>query len=257
MFRNVMDKSSSKIIVNADDFGLTPGVSAGIFYAHQHGILTSTTAMVNTEFSRESLEEVKRCPNLGVGLHLVLDDGQPVSSSVRSLTDHSGNFLKGKSLIKSAGKQDIKEELEAQLDLLYRWDIDVTHIDSHHHMHLHIPDALEAVMEVAQIHCLPVRSFTDTDLTGGVITTDFLHYDFYGEKNISLEYLMRKFAVLQPGVTEIMCHPAFMDSWLNKKSSYNSTRIKELEILVNSKIKNRIKDYAIDLIHYGGVVNER
>ncbi|ASK63871.1 carbohydrate deacetylase [Virgibacillus phasianinus] len=251
-----MKKFSSKIIVNADDFGLSPGVTAGILYAHHHDILTSTTAMVNTEFSRESLEDVKRYPRLGVGLHFVLDAGQPISSSVRSLTNHTGNFLKGKTLIEHAKKVDIKEELKAQLDLLYMRDIDVTHIDSHHHMHLHIPCAMEAVIEIAQIYDLPVRSFTETRLPGELISTDFLHYDFYGNESVTPEYLMNILSELQPGITEIMCHPAFMDPWLTKKSSYNYTRTKELEILVNNKIKNWIKKHSIDLIHYGGIANE-
>ncbi|WP_077329035.1 ChbG/HpnK family deacetylase [Virgibacillus siamensis] len=247
---------SSRLIVNADDFGLTPGVSAGILYAHQHGILTSTTAMVNTEFSKESLEEVKRYPDLGVGLHLVLDAGQPISTSVSSLTDNRGEFLKGRELIESAKRQDIKDELEYQLELLLRSGVDVTHIDSHHHMHLHIPCGMEAVVEVAETYKLPVRSFSDSVLPGSVLTSDYFHYDFYGDNYVSPEYLLNLFSGLQPGVTEIMCHPAFLDSWLSNKSSYNFTRMKELNILVNSKIKNWIDEHAVDLIHYGGLVDE-
>lgn len=251
-----MDKSlSRKLIINADDFGITPGVSAGILYAHQHGILTSTTAMVNTEFSKQSLAEAKRYPDLGLGLHFVLDAGRPVFSGNSSLTDHTGHFLKGKSLMASARKCDLKDELKAQLDLLYKWYGNVTHIDSHHHMHLHIPDALEAVLEVAESYQIPVRTFSETTLTENVLTTDFLYYDFYGEENVSVAYLLDTFSSLKPGTTEIMCHPAFLDSWLNRASSYNFTRSKELEILVDNRVSEWLKNHSIHLIHYGGVQN--
>lgn len=53
-----------------------------------------------------------------------------------------------------------------------------------------------------------------------------------------------------------MCHPAFMDSWLSG-SSYNSSRMKELEILVDSEVKNSIRDHSLELIHYGGIANGR
>ncbi|WP_100011573.1 ChbG/HpnK family deacetylase [Lentibacillus sediminis] len=249
--------TSKQLIINADDFGLTPGVTAGILYAHQRGILTSTTAMVNTPFAKASLGEARSFPDLGIGLHFVLDAGRPISSNPKSLIGLNGCFLKGKELMVSAEKQDIKEELLAQLELLYEWNGTVTHIDSHHHMHLHIPAATEAVLEVAECFKLPVRSFSDTDFPGDTVTCDHFHYSFYGEEHVSADHLTGIFANIASGLTEVMCHPAFMDSWLGEISSYNSPRMQELEILVNSKVKNSIRDNSLELVHYGGVANER
>ncbi|MBY7144357.1 ChbG/HpnK family deacetylase [Virgibacillus sp. NKC19-3] len=249
-----MNKSSSKqLIINADDFGLTPGASAGILYAHRHGILTSTTAMVNTAFSKQSLTEAKSYPDLGIGLHFVLDAGRPIFSHNSSLTDHRGHFLKGRSLIDAAKTWDIKDELKAQLELLHEWYGNVTHIDSHHHMHLHIPDALEAVIEVAERYQLPVRTFSETAVIGKGRTTDYFHYDFYGEENVSVAYLLAIFSNIKPGTTEVMCHPAFLDAWLRRVSSYDFTRMKELEILVDNKVQEWLNDHSIHLIHYGGL----
>ncbi|SDJ97917.1 chitin disaccharide deacetylase [Sediminibacillus albus] len=242
-----------KLIINADDFGLSPGVTAGILYAHKYGVLTSTTAMVNTEFARESLEEAKRYPKLGIGLHFVLDAGRPLSASARSLVDQKGDFLTGQSLIESANKQDVKSELEAQLHFLLEQGIKVTHLDSHHHMHLHIPCALEAMLEVAESYQLPIRAFSDTKLPDQIAAADNFHYDFYGEEHVTSDYLLQLCAALQPGVTEIMCHPAFMDTWLEKKSSYQFTRTKELEILTSSRLKEWLKQHKVGLIHYGGL----
>lgn len=246
-----MSDRLTRLIVNADDFGLSPGVSAGILYAHKYGILTSTTAMVNTDFSKQSIKEAKSFPNLGIGLHLVLDAGRPISSSVNSLTDDKGSFLKGQALIGSAKKTDVKRELEAQLSLLYKWGVEVTHIDSHHHMHIHIPCAMEAVQEIASRYKLPVRSFSETELPGDVLTTDHFCKNFYGEENVSPDFLLEMFSSLEPGVTEMMCHPAFIDSWLSRNSSYTVTRMKELETLVDSKMMKWVKEHSIELSHYG------
>ncbi|MBP1971553.1 putative glycoside hydrolase/deacetylase ChbG (UPF0249 family) [Virgibacillus natechei] len=247
-----MNKSTTKVIINADDYGLTPGVSSGILYGHQKGIITSTTAMVNTEFAKQSVEDAmtEEYGNLGIGLHLVLDMGQSVSSSVNSLTDHRGFFLKGEELVQSATKRDVKIELEAQLDLLYKWGINVTHIDSHHHMHLHIPCALEAVGEVAEEYKLPIRSFSEQTIDN-VLTTDYFNYDFYGSETIVNDHLIKTFSDVKPGVTEVMCHPGFLDAWLYRRSSYTDDRMNELEVLVNKRIINWFKNNSIEMIHYG------
>src|SRR5699024_2751067 len=93
-----MTNNHKKVIINADDRGLLPGVKYGILYAHQFGLVSSTTAMVNTSFAKSSLEEAKKYPKLGVGLHWVLDAGQPIFSPKSSLTDHKGLFRYGKEL---------------------------------------------------------------------------------------------------------------------------------------------------------------
>ncbi len=246
-------EAKRKLIVNADDFGLTPGVSAGILYAHAHGVVTSTTVMVNTEFANEALQAAKQFPALGIGLHFVLDAGRPLSPSPESLVDENGVFLRGKELIASAEKQDVKEELQAQLQFLFDQGIEVTHIDSHHHMHLHIPCALEAVMEVAKEHRLPIRTFSEMRDNGVLRTTDCLRYDFYGEDHITAGYLLRLFSELEPGVTEVMCHPAFIDTWLENKSSYRFTRAKELAVLTDSRVIDWLDQHKVGLFHYGGL----
>lgn len=247
--------TKKKIIINADDFGMTPGVTAGILYAHQFGIVTSTTAMVNRPFAKESLTLAKNCPDLGIGLHFVLDAGKPISKNVPSLIDHSGQFLTGHFLMKSAKKTDIKTELLAQLELLLQWYPNVTHIDSHHHMHLHLPEALEAVLEVAEAYKLPVRSFTENHWHT-VDSTDKLYYDFYGTENVTVPYLESILKNIEDGVSEVMCHPAFLDPWLLAASSYTETRMKELEILTDNLLKEIIHDQTMELVHFGGIHHE-
>lgn len=252
-----MPDRQRQLIFNADDFGYSPGVSAGILYTHQYGVLTSTTAMVNTPFAKQGIEEAKRFPDLGMGLHFVLDVGHPVSSSVDSLTDHDGMFLKGTALIQSAKKEDIKQELEAQLNLLLEWDVNVTHLDSHHHMHVNIPAAREVVSSIARQYNLPVRSFMDQRMEEDIATTNHFIKEFYGEENISSSTLLNILSQLRRGVTEVMCHPAFMDPWLQSGSRYHSPRMKELETLTDCKVRNYVKEHGIELIHYGQLHQNR
>src|SRR2546427_12973318 len=81
-----------RLIVNADDFGLTPGVSAGILAAHRHGIVSSTTVLATAAIDAESLSAL-RDSGLGVGLHVNLTLVRPLSGA-RSLVDGAGRFVR-------------------------------------------------------------------------------------------------------------------------------------------------------------------
>jgi len=81
-----------RLIVNADDFGLTPGVSAGILSAHHHGIVTSTTLLATAAIDPEQLAAL-RDSGLGVGIHVNLTLGRPLSNG-RSLVDADGRFVR-------------------------------------------------------------------------------------------------------------------------------------------------------------------
>ena len=85
-----------KLIVNADDFGMTEGNSIGILMAHADGILTSTTCMMNMPFAKFALDQAKNYPDLGVGIHLVLTVGRPLVDGAKSYTDKDGNFIRPK-----------------------------------------------------------------------------------------------------------------------------------------------------------------
>lgn len=245
-----MAKSIRKLIVNADDFGYSPGVTSGILYAHHYGIVTSTTIMVNSPFAKEASRLAKKSPHLGIGLHLTLDMGKPILTRQNSLTDANGFFKKGKHLRESAKKDDIQAELEAQLLLLLEWGVSVTHIDSHHHMHHNIPEAFDAVTEISKKYKLPVRSIYKNDVHADIITNQHFSQDFYGEKNVEVDSLINILRNLKSGVTEIMTHPAFIDSRVYYCSSYNLPRMLELQTLTNQTVKEWIKEEGIDLINY-------
>src|SRR3954465_14713228 len=95
MMRTALDSAAEiRLVVNADDFGMSPAISRGILRAHRDGIVTSTSLLGNCadlEHARAALAEAR---NLGVGVHLALVGGAPVAdpATVPSLLAGDGRF---------------------------------------------------------------------------------------------------------------------------------------------------------------------
>ena len=83
-----------KLIINADDFGMCEGNSLGILLAHEQGLVSSTTVMMNMPYALWALDKAKAYPNLGIGVHLTLTAGKPLLPGKKSYTDEEGNFLR-------------------------------------------------------------------------------------------------------------------------------------------------------------------
>lgn len=151
------------LIVNADDFGLNPAANAGIIECHRAGSVTSTTLMANGPAFEEAVALARENPALGVGLHFNLSWGRPVcdTGQVPDLVDsegcfHSREVLLRRSLAAGLPDEQIERELEAQLGRLRNHGIDVTHIDSHQHVHAFRP-VFAAVAALCQRESLPMR----------------------------------------------------------------------------------------------------
>ncbi len=146
-----------ELILNADDFGLTRGVNAGIIRAHREGILTSTTLMANGAAFEDAVEGALANPSLGVGCHLVLVGGCSVArpEEIPTLAGRDGRLpaslatLVAKVTTGTIRAMDMERELLAQIEKIRRAGIDPTHLDTHKHAHAH-PCVLEAVGRVAR-----------------------------------------------------------------------------------------------------------
>lgn len=135
----------SRLIVNADDFGMTSGVNRAIVELHNAGLVTSASLMARAAASEEAMELARSIPTLGVGCHVVLVDGEPVlpPHRVPTLVDRkTGRFPNslGRFLLRLfAGKirsAEIEAEAAAQIALLQRKGLRLTHLDSHMHTHV-------------------------------------------------------------------------------------------------------------------------
>jgi chitin disaccharide deacetylase len=148
-----------RLIVNADDFGFTSGVNRAIVEAHTHGVVTSTTLMANGPAFAEAAQLATGLPQLSVGCHVVLIDGNPVLApeQVSSLTDgHSATArfrdgLKTFAARSFAGRisaEEIEAEATAQIRKLQSSGIAVSHVDTHKHTHL-FPGVLRPLLRAA------------------------------------------------------------------------------------------------------------
>ena len=105
-----------RLIVNADDFGISKAINLGIIEAYNEGIVKSTTLMCNMEAVDHAIKLANENPGIGVGIHFVLTAGKPLAQGVDSLVDEKGNFLKSEGIEEKAKKDDIRKELEYQFN---------------------------------------------------------------------------------------------------------------------------------------------
>jgi hopanoid biosynthesis associated protein HpnK len=144
--------------VNADDFGLTSGVNRAIIELHQAGVLTSTTLMAKAAATESAVALADQNPNLGVGCHIVLVDGEPAlpPHEIPTLVDaRTGCFppkLTTFLLRLFTGRissTEIEAESAAQIALLQRRGLRLTHVDTHKHTHM-FPAVLRPVLRAAR-----------------------------------------------------------------------------------------------------------
>ena len=244
-----------QLIVTADDFGLTPGVVTGIVEAHEHGIVTATSLMVNAPATDAAFAWAREHDSLSVGLHFVLTFGRPVGPAwpLGDLVDGDGSFRRldsGAHLEATPGQ--VGAELRAQLE---RFEANVgrppTHIDGHHHVH-GVPGILSAILEATRRHRLPVRSPDDRTLARlraiGVPTPDKFVDTFHGEDSVDEGKLVAILDDLPEETTELMCHPAHEDTALAALSSYTDARYLECQTLTSAKVQRAVVERDIELI---------
>lgn len=211
------------LIVNADDYGISPGVSRGILEAHLRGVLTSTSFMTETAASASAAQRLVEAPNLSVGLHADLprDLAQAADAEARA-----------------------RDLLERQIDrfraLVGR---EPSHLDAHHNLHRD-PRLAPAFVAVALRHGLPLREHS--------IVRYFSR--FYGQwggrshfEHIGPASLARMLETeVREGFTELSCHPGYPDL----DSSYNLEREAELRTLCDPSIREVLAANAIRLVSY-------
>jgi predicted glycoside hydrolase/deacetylase ChbG (UPF0249 family) len=242
-----------RLIVNADDFGLTPGVSTGILSAHRHGIVTSTTLLVTAPIDAEHLAALRDC-GLGVGIHLNLTLGRPLSGAA-SLVDADGRFVRdARHAAARADARDVEREINAQIEkFAYLMRRAPTHLDTHHHVGLLAPVA-EVVLDAARRLGVAVRSQDATAraraLTAGLRTPDH----FFGESGPGAYWsrarTLAHLRTLPAGVSEFMSHPGWCDDALSY-SRYGRQRETEMIGLGTPAARAAASSLGITLCHFG------
>ncbi len=272
---------STRLIVNADDYGRTPGVSRGIREAHRRGIVSSTTAMMNMAGVEEALRRAQHdCPDLGLGVHLVLTVGSPLrpAAQVPTLVGADAAFRRPPQLALALSALDASEvaaEWRAQVE---RFVAIVgrapDHLDSHHHVSYWSPLLFRAMLGLAREYRCAIRLPTgedaqraDAGLSGvsvqplavwsGPLLQEFrprcpdrLDTSFFGP-SATREHLLDLLGQLIEGTTELMCHPGHADALLLAGSGYSREREFELAVLTSSEVLRSVRERGIELIGFG------
>lgn len=254
------------LIVNADDFGRTRGVSAGIIHAHLHGLVTTTTAMVNLPGALADVTQASRqVPTLALGVHLNLTCGRPVlaPADVPSLVSPDGRFLAPEALTASGRRPllaHVEREWRAQIEAFLTTGASLDHLDSHHHAALFSPEMWQLCLTLAADNGCGVRppaprETSDDALfsrfpldarrfaTGqawraladhGIPSPERLVTRFYARR-ARLATLLSILESVPHGTTELMCHPGWPDAILLGDSGYAWEREAELLALTSSR----------------------
>lgn len=224
-----------KILFNADDFGLTKGITDAIIESHVNGLVSSTTLMMNGMAVEYAVDEAKKHPSLKVGIHLVLTWGEPLSKEVPGLVNDDGLFKYNSTFLKMElpDVEQVESEWRAQIEAFLTTGLSLHHIDSHHHVH-GWKLLKDVVIKLAKEYQVPVRYVDSIKEHKEILLTDQLWSNFYGSG--VTENIFEQLIDLKINSLEIMCHPAFVDEDLRRVSSYTNLRKKELEILCSLKM---------------------
>jgi hopanoid biosynthesis associated protein HpnK len=284
----------ARAIINADDFGLSPGVNRGILNGFRDGVLTSTTMLVNLGFFDDAVALARDHPDLPVGIHLSLLWGPPVSdpAEVPTLLDRNGLFprslttLARRYFLRRLSLDQVRAEFAAQIRKFREAGLQPTHVDTHKHVHC-LPGVMEALIAAARDHridraripyeeSIRLRAPEGTPeprfpraakgkrnlirflcrgsrkrlADAGMKTTDhFVGIEQMAGLNSGVLRLI--LANLRPGVTEIMCHPGYVDEHLGEYSRVPPHREVELEALKDRNVRECVTSAGVELIHYG------
>ena len=231
-----MKPTTRNLIVNADDFGLSPGVNRGIIRAHEHGILTSTSLMVRWPAATEAASLARKHPGLSVGLHVDLAEW----------IFREGEWSPKYQIVPADDAGAVAAEVARQLESFRRLvGKNPTHVDSHQHVHRNEP-VRSVLLRLARELGVPLRSFDALVNYCGSFYGQTGEGDPYPE-GISLDGLLNIFAGLPGGVTEMACHPGEAEGL---DSVYCAERSLELKVLCSPRVQAAVKAHGIRLCSF-------
>jgi predicted glycoside hydrolase/deacetylase ChbG (UPF0249 family) len=271
-----------KLIINADDFGMSREVNEGTKKGIEQGIITSVSVMANMPFFEDAILFLKKHPRVSVGLHFNITEGKPLifPKDAKNLIREDDSFYHWPQLVtrvasKTIKRTEIEMELKRQYVELKKTGLPITHIDSHHHIHLY-PSIFKIVSAFAnkeKIQSLRGNYFNSWNLTLGVwkkpivtqvivnsalLLSNIRHadrkhlyeinrfYDINWGKDLSSKELLRILDNLPEGTTEFICHLAIESPTGNKK--FLTSRYNALRLLTDSDVKRHLTANGITLV---------
>ncbi|WP_086381355.1 hopanoid biosynthesis-associated protein HpnK [Caballeronia sordidicola] len=225
---------SRALIITADDFGLHQRVNVAVERAHKEGVLSAASLMVGADAAADAIERARRMPDLRVGLHLVLADGQATlaASEIPSLVNRNGRF--GDAMVRDGirffflahVRAQLEREIRAQFEAFAGTGLALDHVNTHKHFHLH-PTVLTIILKVGrEFGMRAMRLPRENNIPAALVPWISLvnarldrHGIAHNDRVIGITQsgrmdeaaLIEALEHLHDGVTEIYLHPASAD----------------------------------------------
>lgn len=250
-----------RLLINADDYGLSIGASLGIIKSMKEGIVRDTSILVNSPNFEECVALAKENGINEMGIHLTLSFQKPIlpANEIKTIVDEQGVFYRRiKEVQKNFSIKEVEKELRAQMNKFFESGLKLNHIDGHHHFYVYNNDIYNLVMDLAKEYNVPMRScghlFNDKLKSNGVESTDYFYGEFYDEK-VSEDTIIN---ILEKHkdedcTLELMSHPAIVDEDLVNFSTYSYKREEELSVLTSKRLLTYIKENNIELISFNAI----
>jgi chitin disaccharide deacetylase len=229
-----------RLVVNADDFGRSAAINAGVIQAHVHGIVTCASLMVRHAAAPEAAAAAGEHPTLGLGLHLDLAEWERVDGEWRA------TYIVADTDDRRAVALEVERQLECFRSLV---GADPTHLDSHQHVHREEP-VRSVAAEVASGLGVPLRGRSEVRYCGA----------FYGQDRggrsmpsaVGAKALAALIRALPEGDTELCCHPA---TRAEPFTSYAAERPLELRALCDPRVRAAVDEGGIALCGFRDLVS--
>jgi chitin disaccharide deacetylase len=280
----VVTEAAARVIVTADDYGLSRGVDDGILRSFHEGVVRSTTVLVNFP---DVVESVARLPQAGLelGIHLNLTAGPPVLSpgELPSLVGRGGQFRPLASFLARAGFgrvawAEARREWEAQIQKGLGIGCRFAFLTSHHHVHM-LPPLARIAAELARAHGIPsvrlARIATPrrlpTPLFKALVLAPWaraarpvlarhrlLHNHFLLDlphcgAAAALDWLVKVLPRVPGAVYELVCHPGYVDRTLASRDRLTLGRLADLEAVTAPAVAAVLRGAGIEVTTFGAL----
>lgn len=237
-----------KLIINADDFGLSEAVNYGILKGFQEGVVTSTTIMANMPSFDHAVMLAKANPDLHVGVHLNVTCYKPLLQTHKTLIEKDGYF-RNQRYLEDFDEEEIYQEMKAQIEKVMASGLVIDHLDSHHHVHT-TSKCRTAIERLLKEYSYPIRG--GFEYQSDVLQSDLIlaFYD-QGISLSSFEQIIK--GLKEDTIYDLMCHPAYVDKFLTSVTSYALPRIDELDILCAQESKDILAKEQVELTTYQSI----
>lgn len=216
-----------KLIINAEDLGLSKSINKGIFEGLKQGYITSASMFVNAKYSDDAMSYIKENNLKNIGIHLNLTYGKPVlnKEKIPNLVESDGTFHYMCSMPFFAKYEEVKIELKAQIEKFLSFGLTPSHLDYHHYFYSS-NEILKAYFELAKEFDLPVRTMTEKERLLAkeyeIKTTDLFVSDFHEsyQKDANILKSIIDFFDGKDVLVELMTTPGYVDDYTTKQTRY-------------------------------------